>query len=184
MKHGMGRDIWTLTETQIVNVVKVDTPETSLDSSCKWLTRSQWTWVTQITYIPAINLTKVAILLFFINVFPVQKFQWVCWGTIVHCALFMISTFIASILACIPVEYAWVNWKGEGNGLCYENNAFWWAVAVRLAWLSGQYWKMFLTTFKSGHQHRYGRLHPCIADSTDRTPSTFAEAENLPRPDV
>ncbi|KAH8173187.1 CFEM domain-containing protein [Sarocladium implicatum] len=110
MKHGMGRDIWTLTETQITNVVK-------------------WTWVTQITYIPAINLTKVAILLFFINVFPVQKFQWVCWGTVVHCVLFMISTFIASILACIPVEYAWVSWKGEGDGICYDNNAFWWAVA-------------------------------------------------------
>ncbi|ROT36448.1 hypothetical protein SODALDRAFT_335548 [Sodiomyces alkalinus F11] len=111
MANGMGKDIWTLTPEQITDVVR-------------------YTWVTQVSYIPAINLTKVAILLFFIRVFPDQKFQWICWGSIVHCILFMVSTFIAAVLACIPVEYAWSAWSGTGEGICYDNNAFWWAVSA------------------------------------------------------
>ncbi|KAJ4229224.1 hypothetical protein NW759_003950 [Fusarium solani] len=106
--NGFGKDIWALTEHQITNVVK-------------------YTWVTQVSYIPAICLTKIAIISIFIRVFPNKVFQMVCWGTIAHCALFMLSTTIAAILACVPVEAAWTNWKGTKEGVCYDNNAFWWA---------------------------------------------------------
>ncbi|KAJ5496504.1 hypothetical protein N7463_008491 [Penicillium fimorum] len=105
---GMGKDVWTLTETQITTTAK-------------------YIWVTQVWYIPAIILTKVAIVCFFMSIFPGPKFRLLCQGTIVHCFLFMISTFTASILSCIPVEEAWSSWKGESNALCYNNNAFWWA---------------------------------------------------------
>ncbi|KAL4875022.1 hypothetical protein BJY04DRAFT_224411 [Aspergillus karnatakaensis] len=106
MASGMGKDIWTLTPKQITNT---------------------YTWVTQVFYIPAIILTKVAILCFFMQVFPNSQFRLLCQGTIVFCFLFMISTTIAAILACVPVELAWSNWSGEGEGLCFDNNAFWWA---------------------------------------------------------
>ncbi|KAL2753850.1 hypothetical protein ACRALDRAFT_2109384, partial [Sodiomyces alcalophilus JCM 7366] len=111
MAHGMGKDIWTLTPEQITNVVK-------------------YTWVTQVSYVPAINLTKMAILFFFLRVFPSRKFQMICLGSIIHCLLFMLSTFITAILACIPVEDAWTAWSGVGKSVCYDNNAFWWAVSA------------------------------------------------------
>lgn len=43
----------------------------------------------------------------------------------------MVLTLIAAILACIPVEDAWTAWSRVGEGACYDNNAFWWAVSVR-----------------------------------------------------
>lgn len=91
----------------------------------------QYTWVTQVSYIPAINLTKIAIICFFIRVFPNKTFRHICYGTIVHCFLFMVSTTITAILACVPVAYAWSAWSGTGEGVCYDNNAFWWAHSVR-----------------------------------------------------
>ncbi|AEO59411.1 hypothetical protein MYCTH_2030430, partial [Thermothelomyces thermophilus ATCC 42464] len=106
--HGMGRDIWTLTAEEITEVVK-------------------YTWITQVSYIPAIILTKITVLCFFMHVFPSRKFHMFCWGTIIHCVLFMVSTVIAAILACVPVEYAWSAWTGSGEGVCFDNNAFWWA---------------------------------------------------------
>ncbi|KAI8713826.1 CFEM domain-containing protein [Fusarium sp. LHS14.1] len=107
MPTALGR-ISTLSEQQITNVVK-------------------YTWVTQVFYIPAICLTKIAIISIFIRVFPERIFQVVCWGTIAHCALFMVTTTITAILACVPVAAAWTNWKGTKEGVCYDNNAFWWA---------------------------------------------------------
>ena len=91
----------------------------------------QYTWVTQVFYIPAIILTKIAIVLFFMRVFPGREFRWLCLGTVAHCAMFMVSTTIAAILACIPVQYAWTSWSGTGEGVCFDNNAYWWAHSVR-----------------------------------------------------
>ncbi|KAK1765112.1 hypothetical protein QBC33DRAFT_545771 [Phialemonium atrogriseum] len=108
MADGFGKDIWTLTPEQITNVVK-------------------YTWITQVTYIPAIILTKVAIICFFMRVFPGRGTQMLCIGTIVHCMLFMVTTTITAILACVPVQYARSNWAGTGEGVCYHNTAFWWA---------------------------------------------------------
>ncbi|OJI98266.1 hypothetical protein ASPVEDRAFT_37710 [Aspergillus versicolor CBS 583.65] len=122
MGSGMGRDVWTLTPTQITNTAK-------------------YTWVTQVWYIPAIILTKVAIVSFFMQIFPGPRFRLLCQGTIIHCFLFMISTFITEILSCIPVEDAWTNWRGESNAICYDNSAFWWAhSAINIAtdlWVLG-----------------------------------------------
>lgn len=65
------------------------------------------------------------------HIFPGPRFRLLCQGTIVHCFLFMISTLITEILACIPVEEAWSRWKGESTALCYDNTTFWWAHSVR-----------------------------------------------------
>ena len=91
----------------------------------------KYTWITQVTYIPAIILAKVAILLFFLRIFGGGTFRKICIGTIIYCILFLVSTFIAAILACVPVEAAWTAWAGPSGALCYDNSAFWWAHSVR-----------------------------------------------------
>lgn len=83
------------------------------------------------SYIPAIILTKIAVLGFFMHVFPGRGFQLVCLGTVIYCVMFMVSTTIAAILACIPVKAAWTAWTGSGEAVCFNNNAFWWAHSVR-----------------------------------------------------
>lgn len=97
------------------------------------LTASKYTWITQLSYIPAIVLTKVAILLFFIRIFPSSVFQKVCIGTIIYGVLFMVSTFIALIFSCVPVQATWSYWTGESGGTCFNNTAYFWAHSVRLA---------------------------------------------------
>jgi hypothetical protein len=92
---------------------------------------TQYTWITQVSYVPPLVLTKIAVLGFFIQVFPARGFRLVCWGTIVYCVLLMVATTMASILTCIPVEAAWTAWTGNVEGVCFENNAFWWAHSVR-----------------------------------------------------
>lgn len=104
------------------------------------LTAPKYTWITQLSYIPAIVLTKVAILLFFIRVFPSRVFRRVCTGTIIYGFLFMISTIIALILSCVPVQATWSNWTGESGGVCFNNTAFFWAHSVRLVAVSGVGW--------------------------------------------
>ncbi|KAK3292671.1 uncharacterized protein B0H64DRAFT_234029 [Chaetomium fimeti] len=111
MAHGMGKDIWTLAPEEITEVVK-------------------YTWITQVFYAPAIMLTKITVVCFFMRVFPARGFQLVCWGTIAHCVLFIVSTTIAAILACVPVEAAWIAWTGTAEAVCFNNNAFWWAHAA------------------------------------------------------
>ncbi|KAK4035178.1 hypothetical protein C8A01DRAFT_48565 [Parachaetomium inaequale] len=73
------------------------------------------------------NVVKITVLCFFMHVFPAQGFQLVCWGTIIHCVLFMVSTTIAAILTCVPVQSAWSAWTGTAEGVCCDNNTFWWA---------------------------------------------------------
>ncbi|KAL4813307.1 hypothetical protein BDW67DRAFT_187867 [Aspergillus spinulosporus] len=72
---------------------------------------TNYTWVNQVADIPAIVLTKVAILCFFMQVFPGPKFRLLYYGTIVWCFLFMISTTITANLDFVPVEKMWTNWK-------------------------------------------------------------------------
>jgi hypothetical protein len=111
----MGKDVWTLTPTQITNAAKVHPawlehnlpPHVGSDHADS----AQSIWVTQVTYIPAICVTKVVIVCFFMQVFPGPKFRLLCYGTIVWCFTFMVSTIITAILSCMPVEKMWTNWR-------------------------------------------------------------------------
>jgi hypothetical protein len=120
MAEGMGKDIWTLSPTQITNVVKVRSAFLAYYQHYPD-ENTQYTWVTQVFYIPAIILTKMAIVLFYLKVFPGTGFRQLCLGTLVWCMLFMVSTMITEILSCIPVPFAWSRWSGVGTGLCYDN---------------------------------------------------------------
>ncbi|KAI1338419.1 hypothetical protein F5Y15DRAFT_417064 [Xylariaceae sp. FL0016] len=108
--NGFGRDIWTLTAGQITRVVK-------------------YTWLSQIFYVPAIGLTKISVLLFFLRVFPGDNFRRICLLTIAHCAAFTAAILFGTIFSCTPIEYTWLGWTGEVKGSSIDTNAFWWAQA-------------------------------------------------------
>lgn len=68
MSEGFNEDTWTLKPEAITNVVKVRALKYHRHPSrIDLCDMPKYTWITQITYIPAIVLTKVAILLFFIG---------------------------------------------------------------------------------------------------------------------
>ncbi|KAI0161225.1 hypothetical protein GGR57DRAFT_351303 [Xylariaceae sp. FL1272] len=108
-RDGMGKDIWTLTPDQITSVLKS-------------------TWVVQVSYIPAIILTKICIICFYLRIFAaVEKFMIICYITIAYCVCFLIATFLAQIFGCSPISQAWTGWSGQTQGTCFDTNAFWWA---------------------------------------------------------
>jgi hypothetical protein len=63
-------------------------------------------------------LVKIAILLFYLKVFPNQTFKTICKVMIGLCIAFWISFFFALTFQCTPVSYAWLRWDGEHEGTC------------------------------------------------------------------
>lgn len=78
----------------------------------------------------ALGLTKMAILAFYLKVFPDKTFQKICWVTIVICAAYIPAFCLATIFHCTPVSYTWTSWTGETTGYCADFNAFAWAHAI------------------------------------------------------
>ncbi|KAK7955862.1 uncharacterized protein PG986_005084 [Apiospora aurea] len=94
----------------------------------------QWTWISEFTYVPAIGLTKICLLLFFLRVFPARRFRHACHGTVAFVVAFVvafsIATFTVTIFSCAPVRYFYVGWAGDTAGTCIDINAFWFSQAT------------------------------------------------------
>ncbi|KAK8080936.1 hypothetical protein PG997_008754 [Apiospora hydei] len=89
-----------------------------------------WTWISEFTYVPAIGLTKICLLLFFLRVFPARRFRHACHGTIAFVIAFSIATFTVTIFSCAPVRYFYLGWAGDTAGTCIDINAFWFSQAT------------------------------------------------------
>ncbi|KAI3401674.1 hypothetical protein diail_9338 [Diaporthe ilicicola] len=88
---------------------------------------SLFTWLTEIMYMVALGLTKVAMLLLYLKVFPGQTFRRICFVMVAICLAYIISTSLATIFNCTPVSYNWTSWTGETKGHCFSFNTFAWA---------------------------------------------------------
>jgi hypothetical protein len=74
-------------------------------------------------------MTKVAILCFYLRVFPEQKFRILVFCTMGATLAYMLAFIIVSAFQCWPVSYAWTHWDGEHQGRCNDVNAQGWAAA-------------------------------------------------------
>ncbi|KAM6508539.1 hypothetical protein FALCPG4_018379 [Fusarium falciforme] len=106
--HGLGRDIWTLTYTNITNFGK-------------------FFLVTAILYFLQVTLLKLALLFFYLRIFPATSVRRILWSTIIFNSLFGIIFLIVTIFQCKPISYFWTNWDGEHEGSCVNLNAIAWA---------------------------------------------------------
>ncbi|KAG6000092.1 hypothetical protein E4U21_005856 [Claviceps maximensis] len=109
--NGIGRDVWTLKPTQITNFYKSF-------------------FVMEILYFFQVASLKLALLFFYIRIFPAVTVQRLLWGTIAFTALYgLVFIFVAS-LQCRPVQYFWHKWDGEHAGSCLNVNGLAWSNAV------------------------------------------------------
>lgn len=71
--------------------------------------------------------TKVSILLLYLRIFPSHIVSpWFRLSVLILIALMFaygISMWFAIVFTCTPIDYAWHNWKGEGNGTCIDTLA-------------------------------------------------------------
>ncbi|KAB8212771.1 hypothetical protein BDV33DRAFT_210880 [Aspergillus novoparasiticus] len=110
-KLGLGADIWTIEPSNIDGVLKCF-------------------YIAEPLYVVATDTTKIAVLIFYLQIFPHPKFRVLC-----HCIQGMcfahVSAFgLSSLLQCSPVHYSWQYWRGEKNGHCVNTNIAAWAAAA------------------------------------------------------
>lgn len=75
----------------------------------------------------ALSMTKIAMLLLYLKVFPGQTFRQVCYVLVAICLAYMPATALATTFNCTPVSYQWTGWTGETEGHCFSFNTFAWA---------------------------------------------------------
>ncbi|KAK8128794.1 hypothetical protein PG984_009902, partial [Apiospora sp. TS-2023a] len=169
--NGFGKDIWTLDQPRINNVVLVSHCPAVLKRgySASQTTKPantsvfpQWTWISEITYVPAIGLTKICILFFYLRVFPSRGFRYACFGTIAFVVAFSIATFVTTIFSCSPVDFVYKGWAGDSKGTCININAFWFSQATIN--ITTDLWIMILpiTQIKKLDLERKKKIFLCI----------------------
>ncbi|KAH6609147.1 putative PTH11-type G-protein coupled receptor protein [Trichoderma cornu-damae] len=109
--HGLGRDIWTLTPSQITRF-------------------GLFFWILEVLYFVQVSMVKVTLLLFYIRIFPGRTVRLLLWGTLVGSAIFGVAFFFAAIFQCTPVKYYWHKWDGEHRGTCLDINSIAWSNAA------------------------------------------------------
>lgn len=108
--NGMGRDMWTLKDYQITNVL-------------------HFFFAGEVFYILALGISKISILCFYLRVFPSQGFRRVIYGVMGLSVAYTIAFFFATTLQCTPVSYAWNRWDGLHSGKCNDINLQGWIAA-------------------------------------------------------
>ncbi|KAH7141136.1 hypothetical protein EDB81DRAFT_799470 [Dactylonectria macrodidyma] len=108
--NGVGRDVWTLTPTNIFQFLK-------------------FFYALTILYFIQLSLLKHSLLFFYLHVFPAQPIRRVLWGTIIFNTAYMLVFLIVGVFSCQPISYLWTRWDGEHQGKCIDINAVAWAHA-------------------------------------------------------
>ncbi|KAI4957024.1 hypothetical protein J4E86_005496 [Alternaria arbusti] len=104
VKNGLGQDLWTLTPTEITQML-------------------QYFYIMAWLYFTQLMLLKLTLLFFYIRVFPSKGVQRLLWGTIVFTILWGVAFIIVAIFQCRPIQYFWTKWDGMHEGTCLEINA-------------------------------------------------------------
>jgi hypothetical protein len=108
--NGVGRDIWALTPKQITDFLF-------------------YFYLMAMLYFVQVALVKIAMLLFYLRIFPAQNVRRLLWGTVIFSVLFGIFFFFLAIFQCQPISFFWTHWDGEHEGKCLNSNAIAWANA-------------------------------------------------------
>lgn len=109
VQEGLGQDIWMLAPNW---------------EAITAITKSFW--LGEMWYTCVVNLTKVAILLLYLRIFPSSVATWfrtACFGLIAVCVTATIGMVLAVIFECNPVSGAYLRWDGETESKCINTTA-------------------------------------------------------------
>ncbi|OQE17396.1 hypothetical protein PENFLA_c024G03936 [Penicillium flavigenum] len=108
---GYGRDIWTISFSNITLILK-------------------YNWIVEMLYVGAITSIKMAFLNLYLHIFPnfgLRNAIYIVMGIVVA---YYFAFFFGICFNCLPVSYIWTSWTGETKGSCLDFNAFGIACAV------------------------------------------------------
>ncbi|GJN73914.1 hypothetical protein PLICBS_007997 [Purpureocillium lilacinum] len=122
--NGVGRDSWTLSLDQVIGFVK-------------------YFYIMEVIYFAEVSILKLALLFFYIRIFPTTTVRRLLWGTIAVVSLFGVTFVFLATFQCIPIEYYWWQWAADGvhHGTCIDIMGIGWsnaAISIALdAWMLG-----------------------------------------------
>lgn len=108
---GLGKDIWTLTAENITSF-------------------SRHFYILEIIYFAEVSLLKLALLFFYVRIFPTTGVKRVIWGTIAFNCCFGIAFVLVAIFQCRPISFYWTMWDREHEGTCLNINVIAWSNAA------------------------------------------------------
>ena len=109
-KNGLGKDVWTLSPQTITSFGK-------------------FFWIEEILYFAQVSLLKLALLLFYLRIFPAPHVRRLLWGTVAFDCIFGIVFIFLAIFQCKPMSFNGTKWDGEHKGTCLDVNALGWSNA-------------------------------------------------------
>ncbi|KAJ3496443.1 hypothetical protein NLG97_g2663 [Lecanicillium saksenae] len=71
-----------------------------------------------------VGISKLSFLFLYLDIFPQERFRYICWGLIIHIGLGLVALNITTILQCQPVPFSW---DKTLHGHCINIKAFWYA---------------------------------------------------------
>ena len=117
---GLGRDMWNVPFSDITTTLLVR--RCTLSRQTLTDTETQYFWISEIAYFTTLGFIKISFLLFFLQIFPDQRFRQIVWAVIYFQIASMIAFGFAATFFCTPVAFAWKQWDGEHTGKCINNN--------------------------------------------------------------
>ncbi|CAN9087251.1 unnamed protein product [Alternaria alternata] len=111
VENGLGRDIWTLKDYQITNVL-------------------YYYFLGEIFYVTGLGISKISILFFYLRVFPAKSFRVLTYSVMAVCALYTVAFFVATLIQCRPISMAWTQWDGLHEGTCNDIHLQGWIAAA------------------------------------------------------
>ncbi|GKT51467.1 satratoxin biosynthesis SC1 cluster protein 4 [Colletotrichum spaethianum] len=110
--NGLGKDMWTLPQKNIENVLF-------------------YYYLGELFYFAALTATKISILFFMLRVFSMSKrFRQLVYGTMALCLAYGIAFITCTALQCSPVNYSWEQIDSNKVGKCNNIHLQGWMSAI------------------------------------------------------
>lgn len=111
-KNGLGRDIWTLSYSQITEFGRLF-------------------YIQEIVYFSEVGLTKLTLLLFYLRIFSSSTAaRYLLIATIVVNCMSGFAFTLVAVFQCQPIAHFWQRWDGVHRGSCLNINAISWSNAT------------------------------------------------------
>ncbi|WYZ46618.1 hypothetical protein EsH8_IX_000843 [Colletotrichum jinshuiense] len=109
--NGLGKDMWTLPPQNITNVLF-------------YFYTVAWLYFLQVT------LVKLAILFFYMRIFPARNVQRILLGTAIFVVVWGLTFVLTTIFQCNPIPFFWERWDLMHKGSCINGNILSWSNAT------------------------------------------------------
>ncbi|KAK1590383.1 CFEM domain-containing protein [Colletotrichum navitas] len=110
--NGLGKDMWTLPQQQIENVL-------------------YYYYLGELFYFAALTATKLSILFFMLRVFGMDRtFRRLVYGAMALCLAYGIAFVTCTALQCMPVSYSWEQIDSKKVGKCNDIHLQGWMSAI------------------------------------------------------